>query len=65
MIMRSAGAYTDTIESSMEGIGTAVFILSLLMHSFIRTGLSEEIFFRGFIAKRLIPKIGFLYRNLI
>lgn len=65
IIMNSAGAYGDSADLRIQEIGSAGFIFSLLIHSFIRTGLSEEILFRGFIAKRLIPRIGFLYGNLI
>lgn len=61
-IMNGGGAYKDEIS---KDISPAVFIISLLLHSFIRTGLSEEILFRGFIAKLLIPKIGFFYGNLV
>lgn len=50
--------------SQFAGIGVAAF-LPALIYSFIQTGLSEEIFFRGFLAKRLIGKIGFFYGNIV
>jgi membrane protease YdiL (CAAX protease family) len=40
-------------------------IISLLIMAFIKTSLSEEILFRGFIGKRLINKLGFKKGNLI
>lgn len=38
---------------------------SILFFAVIQTGLSEEIFFRGFLGKRLINKFGFLIGNSI
>ena len=38
---------------------------SILFFAVIQTGLSEEIFFRGFLGKRLINKFGFLIGNTI
>lgn len=40
-------------------------LIPALIFSFIQTGLSEEIFFRGFLAKRLISKFGFKIGNII
>ncbi len=40
-------------------------IISLLIMALIKTSLSEEIFFRGFIGKQLINKLGFKSGNLI
>jgi membrane protease YdiL (CAAX protease family) len=37
----------------------------LLMIALFRTSLSEEIFFRGFIAKRLINRLGFQWGNVV
>ncbi|ACL68792.1 CPBP family intramembrane glutamic endopeptidase [Halothermothrix orenii] len=50
---------------SDDDLGMIFLILSVLIYSFIQTGLSEEIFFRGFLAKRLISKTGYFYGNLI
>jgi len=57
----------NVIESSFseDDLGILFLILSILIYGFIQTGLSEEIFFRGFLAKRLISKIGYFYGNLI
>jgi len=40
-------------------------MISLLIMALIKTSLSEEIFFRGFIGKQLINKLGFKRGNLI
>lgn len=54
----------ETTASLFKGLGMQGF-LPLLIFSFIKTGLSEELFFRGFLGKRLISKFGFLYGNII
>jgi uncharacterized protein len=38
-------------------------LLPALIYAFIQTGLSEEIFFKGFLTKRLISKFGFQIGN--
>lgn len=48
--------------SEFAGLGFSVFIPALLF-AFIQTGLSEEILFRGFLAKRLIHTFGFMFGN--
>ncbi|GKX29481.1 CAAX protease family protein [Vallitalea longa] len=50
--------------SQFEGKGVSALIPALIF-SFIQTGLSEEIFFRGFLAKRFINKFGFRIGNVI
>ena len=50
--------------SQFSGMGLAA-LLPALIHSFIQTGLSEEILFRGFIGKRCIEKWGFAIGNTI
>ncbi|HYK77246.1 MAG TPA: CPBP family intramembrane glutamic endopeptidase [Daejeonella sp.] len=47
----------------LSGFSTAT-ILSLLLIAWVKTSLSEEIFFRGFIGKRLINLLGFAWGNL-
>lgn len=39
--------------------------LSIILYSFVQTALSEEIFFRGFLAKRLIHKFDYRLGNII
>lgn len=43
--------------------GESIFILLLIAG--VKTSLSEEILFRGFIAKRLVNKLGFYSGNLL
>lgn len=49
--------------SQFYGKGIKV-LASALIYSYIQTGLAEEIFFRGFLAKRLIAKFKFLLGNI-
>lgn len=51
-------------ESIYRGMGIAA-LPSVLVYSYIQTGLSEEILFRGFLLKRLAAKFGFLTANII
>jgi len=44
---------------------TVTSVIILLVTAIIKTSLSEEIFFRGFIAKQLIRKFGFRTGNII
>jgi len=39
--------------------------LSIILYAFVQTALSEEIFFRGFLAKRLVHKFGYRLGNLL
>lgn len=40
-------------------------IVAALLYGFIRTGLSEEILFRGFLLKRISNKCGFMIGNTV
>lgn len=51
-------------ESAYKGMGIAA-LPSVLVYSYIQTGLSEEILFRGFLLKRLAAKFGFAAANVI
>lgn len=51
-------------ESAYKGMGLAA-LPSVLVYSYIQTGLSEEILFRGFLLKRLAAKFGFNAANII
>jgi membrane protease YdiL (CAAX protease family) len=44
---------------------TAETALLILLYAGIQTSLSEEILFRGFLAKRLIGRMGFRWGNLV
>lgn len=56
------GVDTATSQFSGQGLGK---LPEILIYSFIQTALSEEIFFRGFLAKRLIKKLGFALGNTL
>jgi uncharacterized protein len=43
---------------------TSEKLISILFIAFIQTSLAEEIFFRGFIGKRFIEKMGFNTGNI-
>lgn len=55
---------TELATSQFAGQGGAGMI-SALIYAFIQTGLSEEIFFRGFLGKRLANKFGFAFGNTV
>ena len=40
-------------------------VVPILLYAFIQTGLAEELFFRGFLAKRLCASFGFSRGNTI
>lgn len=49
-----------TNQFSGQGISA---IIPALIYSFLQTGLSEELFFRGFLTKRFVHKFGFHLGN--
>ena len=53
---------TATADFSGKGIGA---LPAILAYAFLGTALPEEIFFRGFLLKRLQRKLGFLGANLV
>lgn len=55
---------SDTATSQFTGQGIAAF-LPALIYSFLQTGLSEEIFFRGFLMRVLVDAFGFNVGNFI
>lgn len=54
----------STVQNQYAGLGWKA-VPSVLVFGFIQTGLSEEILFRGFIAKRCIAQWGFARGNFI
>lgn len=54
----------EAADSQYKGMGAAA-IPSILAYAFIQTAMSEEIFFRGFLLKRLSARFGFAVGNLI
>lgn len=56
---------SSTLASNrFAGLGFSAFIPALL-HAFVQTGLSEELFFRGFLLKRFMHKFGFQIGNIL
>mgnify|MGYP002360434501 FL=1 len=56
----------ESVTGKFKAMGfNSLTIVSLLIMAIIKTSLSEEIFFRGFVGKRLINKLGFKRGNLI
>ncbi len=53
---------TATTQFSGQGFSA---LPKILVFAIIQTGLSEELFFRGFLCKRLANKFGFISGNLI
>lgn len=47
-----------------QGFTSLTFFLYLLLYG-LKTGIAEEIFFRGFVAKKLIKKFGFASGNVV
>lgn len=64
MVMPAFLESSDLSSSQFKGSGIAM-ILPILLYAFIQTGLAEEIFFRGFLLKRILGKLGFRAGNLI
>ncbi|MFV0478977.1 MAG: CPBP family intramembrane glutamic endopeptidase [Anaerorhabdus sp.] len=42
-----------------------ISFIGILIYAFIQTGLSEEIFFRGFIGKFMMKRLGYVRGNII
>ena len=61
-IMTSAGSVTGEIRAL--GL-SSLSITTIIFTAVIKTSLAEEIFFRGFVAKRLIAIIGFKAGNSV
>lgn len=64
IIMRQLMSNTDVATNQFYQQGL-ITLPSILFFAIIQTGLSEEIFFRGFLVKRLINKFGFVIGNTI
>ena len=54
----------ETATSEFKGLGISA-ILPALIYAIFNTSLPEEIFFRGFLLKRLLNKFGFRIANVI
>jgi len=63
---RQAALSPDSVTGRIRSMGfSANSVVALLIMALIKTSLSEEIFFRGFLAKRLINKLGFKTGNFL
>lgn len=54
----------ETATSQFDGLGV-LGLAGAIVYSFIQTSFTEEIFFRGFLLKRLSNKFGFYAGNII
>jgi membrane protease YdiL (CAAX protease family) len=64
--LRNLAAGPNTIAGHMRDQGLSGDVIGqILLVAFIKTSLSEEIFFRGLIAKRLINGLGFVTGNTL
>lgn len=63
LIMTNLMGDTETGTNQFAGKGVKA-IPSILVYAIIQTSLSEEIFFRGFLCKRLTNRFGFVKGNL-
>lgn len=64
--MREAVTAPASVTGKLRMMGlSSSSVIMLLLIAWIKTSLSEEIFFRGFVAKRLIAWLGFNTGNVI
>lgn len=64
--VKSAVLSPNSVTGKLKAMGLSINSIGiLLIIALFKTSLSEEIFFRGFIAKRLINKLGFRTGNII
>lgn len=54
----------ETATSEFKGLGISA-LLPALIYAIFNTSLPEEIFFRGFLLKRIASKFGYLIANII
>lgn len=64
LFMKSFSGEVTAAGSNFAGKGMAA-IPAVLAYAFIRTGLAEEIVFRGFLGKRIANKFGFAVGNTV
>ncbi len=56
---------TERDNSAMKNLSNPLYFFLYLFFYGIKTGVSEEIFFRGFVAKNIIKHFGFKKGNII
>ena len=54
----------ETATSQFRGFG-ASGIAAVILYSFVQTSFTEEVFFRGFLLKRIAAKFGFYAGNIV
>ncbi len=64
LIMTTLLGNVTTGTSQFAGKGLSV-IPSIIIYAVIQTSLSEELFFRGFLCKKLVNCFGFIAGNII
>ena len=55
---------SETAVGQIQGTGI-IALCSALLFGMVKTGAAEEILFRGFLAKRLIQRLGFTLGNIL
>ena len=63
-IMKNLMSDVQTATSQFSGKGITA-VPAILVFAIFQTGLSEELFFRGFLCKRLSNRFGFVAGNLV
>ena len=64
--VRHAVFASNSVTGKLRLMGfSATSVVILLIIALLKTSLSEEIFFRGFIAKRLVNAVGFKQGNIL
>lgn len=64
LIMTTMLSNTSSATNQFSGKGIAA-IPAILIYAIIQTSLSEELFFRGFLCKRISNKFGFVVGNIV
>lgn len=65
-VLEEEGTVTGKLVANLQEHGWSVWLIgTVLVTAWIKTGLTEEIFFRGFVGARLIAWLGFARGNLL
>lgn len=65
-LLSAEGTVSGKLLAVQEAHGPSPWIwVALLLTAWLKTGLSEEIFFRGFVARRLVDRLGFAAGNAV
>lgn len=64
--VREVASAPNTVPGRIRTLGlSAESVLTLALYALVQTALSEEILFRGFLAKRMIARLGFHGGNVL